>query len=242
VSTFKSKIVRAFWGDYSKRVDEIPLTPLFDETVFVWGDKNYEYLTSLGYKCEKMSSDDMRHYSVDEMFFLKPLAWKKACEMFGSILFLDWDVYIVKPLDNDFWNDFDEKKFSAPIYSYPKGIENEVWAEVLKKYLNKYSWEWDQFLVLPNAGLVYLDGIDTANQIVNIIENDKLKGLTEEFALYKLANCDLKTYLNLYEPKVINGRPDFHYFDIGKFKGYFSKKLNKYTGTQVKKDIYLIHN
>lgn len=244
------QVIRALWGNNRQVLKEIPFQPLFNDVVFVWGLDNYYYLSSLNYKCVLMSDDDQSSLPADKMYFLKPQAWVKGCEMFGSVLFLDWDISVTKSIDDYFWQSFDGKEFCAPLYAYPSGIEKQkhtfkddvkVWVDLLGEYLYDYSWEWSELRVLPNAGLVFIRSIDTANKIVGIINEFCLKGLTEEFGLFKLANCTLNEYISKFEPSVVCGRPDHKIFKLGNFEGNIYKQLNDFIKTKVAKREYLIH-
>lgn len=247
----RPKVIRTMWGDYKHFVKEIPKLPRFNETVLTWGPDNTKYLTSLGYRCVEVSSDNhLSKYNPFERFILKVEGWVKACEMFGSILFLDWDIETLKYPDEKFWKSLEGKKFSAPVYAYPKGFETpdivesreaQGWLDIFAQYLPDYSWKWDDLRILPNAGFVYLGGVETAKEILDICNKYELRGLIEEFALFKLANCSLEEYLHKYEPIVTQGRPDRHVHQIGSIKNHVSIKINDHVRKFVEKDLYFDH-
>lgn len=141
-------IVRALWGSSKKVLDEIPKIPLFkNETVFVWGLENKEYLKSLGYipvlvkdnvakitNLRELHPDDAKgvleehlhtytgdhRYSTPKLHFAHKLeALRLADNMFGEYLFLDWDIDIIKPLDSLFFDHIKRRgSFQVPLYAY----------------------------------------------------------------------------------------------------------------------------
>lgn len=252
MDTKKIQVVRALWGDCYSFQKEIPIKPLFDDIVIVWGGENNDFLKSLGYKTILVSNENqVSNFTTFEQFILKVDAWKQALEVFDKILFLDWDISIEKEIDEYFWTSFEGKKFLSPLYCYPNGIEfpnlkednkeAKGWLDVFANYLYDYSWEFDDLRVLPNAGFVYLNGLDTVNELLKIIEENKIRGLIEEFALYQLANCSLLEYIQNFEPLVVYGRPSEEHFSLGEIHGYVFKKLNEFIESKITKTIYLKH-
>lgn len=247
----KLQIIRALWGKSSKIFEEIPQSPLFNEVVFVWGKTNYTRLKELGYDCILVSDDDMSSVKDIEMYYLKPISWKLGCEKFGRILFLDWDVKLNRQLDDTFWRSFDNAEFYAPVYAYPSLIENQIenvskdvgkWLETITSFIYDFSWKYEDLRVLPNAGLVYISDISIAEKIINLIEEHNLKGLSEEFALYTLADCSLNDYINTYEPLGMFGRPSYNRFTLGKLNTNVASKLNSFVSSIKEKREYLIHD
>jgi hypothetical protein len=104
----KIKIIRALWGDSLYILNEIPKTPIFEnELVFVWGKANYDFVKKLGYEALLISETKTQGETYDshlKHFGHKLQALKFADEMFGEYLFLDWDVTLVKQIDDEFYN------------------------------------------------------------------------------------------------------------------------------------------
>ena len=91
------KIIRVLWGD--KINHEIPPFPLLEnEVVYVWGEKNNQMLLDRGWKTRLLSS----HTFEGEFngFGKKIFALNQALEEFNEVLLLDWDCYLLKPLDD----------------------------------------------------------------------------------------------------------------------------------------------
>ena len=49
------KVIRALWGNFDFYKNEIPLSPTYNETVYVWGTENLNKLNQLGYNTIFMS-------------------------------------------------------------------------------------------------------------------------------------------------------------------------------------------
>lgn len=250
MDTENIQVVRALWGNSSKLRDEIPSSPLFNEVVYVWGSDNAQYLLEHGYNVVEVSSDDQSSINDLDMYFLKARCWELATRQFQQILFLDWDISILKPLDELFWNSFKDRVFCAPLYAYPSNLSEQKslvskniknWINIIDEHLDQFSWSFKNLKVLPNAGLVYLSSNSVAKKVVDLIDQHNLKGLIEEFALFKLSNCTLEQYIVKHEPSSIFGRPDKECFTLGNISEYLSKDLNKYILKLTLKNVYLEH-
>ena len=87
------KIIRALWGDFLKHhKEDIENSTRLDETVYVWGKENLEYLNALRY-------DTIYMGDTSGSFELKLQTLDSAYKQFGEILFLDWDCKTELPLD-----------------------------------------------------------------------------------------------------------------------------------------------
>ena len=246
------KIVRALWGNYEAFVSEIPTTPLFNEIVYVWGTDNKTFLDNLGYDTKLVSTNSDVYFNLDntETFKHKLDCFKLASDDFGEFLFLDWDVSILKDIDNNFYSTFKGKDFCCPLYAYPNSFldlldtntewEIAVWQIEQIKQLKLYNWSW--LIVLPNAGFFYCSNPSIPDKLIQITKENKLTTLVEEFSIFILSNCELTEYINKYEPTQIFGRPDGSWhFKVAGVNKDSSYRLNNYIRTLVDKDIYLKH-
>ena len=244
------KIIRALWGNSEKIFNEIPATPIFNEFVYVWGASNYEILTQRGYECKLVDSHNFPFPSKFHVFFQKLLVFKNAVEKYGKILFLDWDCTIVKPLDFKFWDWFRGKKYAAPLYCYPKYIKNQLielnpsvneWMNLHYSMLEKFSWVYENFYIIPNACMVYISDLQLCLDMINSYQINGM-GTLEEFAMYSGINCDLNLYIKNYEIPFVYGRSNSDYFTLGASEGNFAEEFNNFLDSKIKKDIYFIHN
>lgn len=251
MDTKQIKVIRALWGDYKKFKHEIPLSPLFDEVVYVWGEANNNFLTSLGYKTVLVDRNDFAITNEFKRYLPKLYAFDYGCRDFQKILFLDWDTIPKRELTQEFYNDLDSKEFSAPLYCYPKGLEvipsavsdeyASAWISKQIPYLEKYAWKMDNLSIIPNAGFVYISNQNIASSLLYAAFHFNLETLIEEFALTIYADCTLEDYILKYEPSTIRGRSNNDFFNLGPIEGYYSKQLNDYIEKSITKDIYFEH-
>ena len=123
------KIIRALWGDFLKHhKEDIKKSTRLDETVYVWGKENLEYLNSLGYDIIYMGD-------TSGSFELKLKTLDMGYKQFGEVLFLDWDCTTDLTLDKI--KELRLPSPSMPLYSYPSEY-NKDWKE-----FQTYSWEWN---------------------------------------------------------------------------------------------------
>ena len=117
------KIIRAFWGNQESLWDEVPSKPLFDnEVVYVYGTENYDRFVSMGYEAVLVHYDstELAYSTVYKHFVHKLDCLKRAEHAYLEYLFLDWDVKVVKPLDDNFWNLIRTRaSLQCPLYAYP---------------------------------------------------------------------------------------------------------------------------
>lgn len=132
--------IRALWGDLSvesrkyserrKKMDsDIELVQLNPYAVpfkaLVFGKDNYKYLLSKGVDCVKISD---RPYVWDNpetyhQYGHKLYALEYAMRFYDEVIFLDWDCIAVKPLPDNFWDQFHKKHVIQAIlrgYKSPK--------------------------------------------------------------------------------------------------------------------------
>lgn len=239
--------VRILWG----RFDEIKPTPLYNETVYVWGSENYKKLIDLGYKCFLMSDNDAIDNNENTKFLHKLIGLKEASSHHKKFIFMDWDVEIEKELDDDFFNEFNGKEFLMPTYSYPieylsltdKLIDDgaKKWTNQQIKEMEKYGWREGDIIVLPNAGFIYCSNPTIPNRLLEIALENNLTTLIEEFAMYIYSQSDFKGYILKYEPSVIFGRPSNTVFTIENIKRNTEIILHNKIQSIVKKNVYFTH-
>ena len=260
------KIVRAFWGNQERTWNEVPTKPLFDnEVVYVYGRENYERFRSMGYEAVLVHFDttEPEYSTVYKHFAHKLTCLKLAEHAYGEYLFLDWDVKVVKSLDDNFWDLIRSNgELQCPLYCYPSNYENKVlaqikqnpekewvknidpnifpWLTVQNEMLIANSWTWEDLLVVPNFCFFYSNYTNTASELLKIYEEYGILTCIEEFCMYKYSNTSIDNYIEKYEPLVIRGREDdcFH-FDLIEDRAI--ERINAYIATKINKDIYLIH-
>jgi hypothetical protein len=243
------KFIRTLWGDPKYFTKEIPKTPLYDEVVYVWGDEANNYLKNLGYNTILVSSDnpyltDYKH-STFGIYILKLEALKLGIEQFGKVIFMDWDVKNIKPLDEQFYKDLEDKELLMPTYSYPKeflSFDIAGWYNTQLDELSMYSWEMDDIVVIPNASFVYCNNLEIVNKLYSIAKVNDIKTLVEEFAMFIYSNCTLKEYIEKYEPKCLYGRHRTFVFDFGNIKKRAEDNLHDTIDSIIDKNIYFVHD
>jgi len=119
----KITIVRGVWGQNKHTLDEIFEKPIFEnEIVFVWGIDNQNYLKKLGYKTQLMSIEifDETFSPFYLRFLHKIKIIEEACKQFGEFILLDWDCYLIKPLDDKFYEYLTNgNETQMPLYCFP---------------------------------------------------------------------------------------------------------------------------
>ena len=121
------KFIRTLWGDPKYFAKEIPKKPLFDEVVYVWGNDANDFLVKLGYDTILVSEDNpyLTDYrtSTYGVYILKLEALKLGIEQFGEVIFMDWDVKNVKPIDEQFYKDLEGKELLILKYEFNEYID-----------------------------------------------------------------------------------------------------------------------
>mgnify|MGYP005988554915 FL=1 len=256
------KIVRTFWGDLHRMGDRYPnqiknaVNDNLNELVYVWGVDNYKFISELGYECKLISEDNFnRDLASDHIFYdhkspnHKLYTINQALKDWDEILFLDWDCNVTKNLDENFYKILRSGgSLQAPLYIYPKKsidwmIEETKKEEInpfftkLKKLIGKYSYEWKDNYIVPNAGLIYCR--DKNIDLLKLSIDLNLECLTDEFvitAYVQSKNLSLEDYILNHEPKVITGK--LHDEDWWML---LQNKFNDYVTSIVKKDNYFEH-
>jgi hypothetical protein len=260
------QIVRTFWGTQESTWGEVPTKPLFEkETVFVWGTENEKRFKELGYKTVLMGVDSSRfeYSNIFDHFAHKLDALQKAESMYKEYLFLDWDVHIVKTLDDNFWETIRSgNNIQCPIYGYPIEYEKKIlqhlkdnpqkewvqnldpntfpWIKVQDFLLKKYHWQWEDLQLVPNFCFVYSNNTKLATELLHIYNKYGIKTCIEEYCMYIFANCSVEEFILKYEPSVIRGREDdCYHFDLE--EDDTMRRINRLVGSIKPKNIYLKH-
>lgn len=259
------KIVRCLWGkpnhqffekDIRSYHDECFLTKqnddkfdLKNQIVIVWDEVNRNLMEELGYPYHYMG--DSLPFSRESNFLHKLLALDFAVDKFGEILFLDWDCFVQKKLDENFYYLLRSREdVQMPLYFYPGEILKEY--ELINPrcdedihYFNLFfyqvirhgKWNFDDGLVIPNAGFIYIRNKTFPKKLLEI---QKMYGVTtniEEICSLIYFNEYIHTteeYIQKIEPIVCLGKDDLE------MRGK-QVLLNKHTIKNLNKDIYFIH-
>jgi len=239
--------VRILWGNFN----EIKPEPLYNETVYVWGIENHKKLIGRGYRCVLMSDNDTFHNNENTKFLHKLIGLKEASSRHEKFIFIDWDVELEKPLDDEFFKQFDDKEFLMPTYSYPNeymSLTDKLKDDSAKNWTNqqiiemeKYGWREDDIIVLPNAGFIYCSNSSIPKRLLEIALDNNLTTLVEEFAMYIYSQSDFKSYILKYEPSVIFGRPSNTIFTIGDIKRNTELTLHNKIELLITKNVYFTH-
>jgi len=261
----KIPIVRVIWGENPHTMNEIFQKPIFeDETVFVWGIENQKYLKKLGYKTYLMS-EHISHpeYSTRLLQYLhKVKVISEANKQFDEFILLDWDCYLVKPLDETFYNILRSgNDVQMPLYCFedlsylgflkdknPLDRYQVNWSDDMLEYfssiekgIRQYSWKLNNLLVSPNFGFFYTRNKTIGDELLNLIEFYDVNGIADEHIFYIFTNCTIEEYLNKYEPNVTFGRSvDIYQMDFNEDTDFLSK-FHEYIESMVDKNIYFKH-
>ena len=223
------KFVRAVWGDMDLSL--IPQSPQYDEIVYVWGIDNKIQLDTMGYNtilCDR-NKFNFKYSSILYEFIHKLISIEKACNKFSKILFLDWDYFLEKELDDTFFNSLNSKTFLAPIYEYDiNTIQSDTdihsFSYNMFNYLNNMSWKNDSKAIIPNAGFIYISNPQIGSELLNTAKDNDIKTLVEEFTIYNWVNCSLDEYIQNYHPTMCFGRNE--------------SNINEYVSSLIQTNIY----
>jgi hypothetical protein len=241
------EFIRILWGDFK----DIKPTPLYNETVYVWGSDNYNKLIDLGYKCVLMSNENTIHDNENTKFLHKLIGLKEASLKHDKFIFMDWDVEIERELDDEFFGEFDGKEFLMPTYSYPNeylsltdklldiGAKNWTNQQIIE--MERYGWREEDIIVLPNAGFIFCADKFIPSRLLEIALEYNLTTLVEEFAMFIYSQSDFKSYILKYEPSVIFGRPIDTIFTIHNIKRNTEIILHNKIEQLIRKNVYLTH-
>lgn len=243
------KIIRALWGDNVKAHTEIPPVSLYNEIVYVWGEKNEKFLKDRGYITRLITKHDPIDIVPTNALLRKLFMLEYALEEFDEIFFLDWDCQILRPLDDTFYSYLREKETQCPIYA--QALDPlESYKEIVPKIteldiaydegFRKYSWKKDNMLISPNFGCFYTRNKSIGKEMVKIAIDHNMIGCGDENAMFVYANCTLEEYIERYTPK----------FMLGVSRKMYNKELhisrlqnefNDYLASKLELDEYLEH-
>lgn len=259
------KIIRCLWGKEDHQFKEKDLKFYHDECytaksnddnfgldnqiVIVWDKINCDLMEKIGYPYYYMG--DSGHINIELNFMYKILALKKAMELYDEILFLDWDFYIQKRLDNNFYELLKKKgDVQIPVYFYPKELldlfkkMDQPDKEISNYYNSLYhqmiihsKWKFQEGIVIPNAGFIYCKDKQLFNNILDIQKKHNITTNIEEICLMIHFNgmiFNLDEYIQKIEPIVCHGKIDSEM--MGK-----QVLLNNYTNEKLSKNIYFNH-
>lgn len=265
----KIVIVRALWGSTERALNEVFSKPVFsNEVVYVWGLENQQMLIERGFKTVLMGegSTEPEYSTVLLQYYHKLAVIERAGNDYPEYIFLDWDCYLLKPLDDYFYQTLREgNDVQVTLYAYDdkpyigipelilcKGNEryNNSIPEDLANYivgqeiqLRKYSWKHENLLVSPNFCFFYSRRPGIASELIQIAKENKVENCVEEHAMFLWANCTMDEFIEKYEPKVLQGTSDdtrifMHLYD---YENDPVIKINKYILQRVNKTIYFKH-
>jgi hypothetical protein len=250
----KIKIIRAYWGDSKKLKREIPPLSIYEnQIVYVWGGDNEDFLKKRGFKTRLVTEEDPCKLDYSNLLIRKLIAVKLALEEFEEIMFIDWDCYILRELDDNFYKYIASKPIQIPLYSHTlnpiegiaessPSISSEDYALNKEKsdFIIKYSWKNNDMCVLPNFGFFYSRDISIGKKLLDIAIYNNLKGCADEGAMFIYADCDPESYIEKYQPVFVSGVSNFvtsTKFKISKAQNQF----NNYIQSKIDMDIYLEH-
>jgi hypothetical protein len=253
------RFIRAFWGDltteHQKFIGEIrkcATNKSLNEIVYVWGETNNKFIKSLGYDTVMVSKDSTEvgaETILDPMFwFHKYKAIQLALNDFDDIIFMDWDVDYIKPVDDVFYEKIKEKnsKLQIPLYTFPtEGYLdyafmrspklNDNWKEYTKLHygsLKESGYILNNYLCVPCSCFIYCSDIKILNEFYELY--DKTKTFSDEgvWGFWAKQNHSLDEFILNCEPSVCNAKYDWH---------YNQKEFNEHMNTIINKDLYFIH-
>lgn len=263
-------IIRAYWGENESAKNDVFPTPIFNkEIVYVWGLDNEKMFRDRGFNTVLMNEypTDTQYSTIHLHYYHKLEAIAAAEKTYSELIFLDWDAYICRPLDNEFYQllrsggDVQVPVYSfidAPYVGIPERIihrvneryNNEITENTLsfikshESQLRKYHWPVDGMLATPNFGFYYSRRPGTAKELLTLAKDNNVTNCVEEHAMFLWANCSLDEYLKRYEPLVVKGADDSTWVERQYFEDQSQDvvyKINKYIESRITKKIYFRH-
>jgi hypothetical protein len=254
------RFIRAFWGDLTvnnqKYIDELRKAAVdksLNEIVYVWGEINYKFISSLGYETVLVSPNPTEFNSKNildgvNFFYHKYKALELGIKDFGEVIFLDWDVNYIKPIDENFYNKIKENNSSLqiPLYTFPiKGYLDYInmrnpkltqdWKDFTKNHydsLMDYSYFLGGNLCAPCTCFIYCSDIKIIEDFLEL--SKELNTFSDEgvWGEWGRKTYDLDGWILNHEPLVCNAKYDWH---------FNQKELNEYMSNIINKDLYFIH-
>lgn len=247
------KIVRVLWGDSVNH--ELPKVPIFSgqEVVYCFDYESFWFAQDLGYEC-KLVKDDLFPGKKLNNFGRKLQALDLALQEYDEVLMLDWDCYLLKPLDKNFYDSLKEKPIQIPLYiqhedtaqaiieiqdiSPSKSFIDEM--KLMEKGFHKYGWKWEEGIVAPNFGFVYCRDKSLGKKLVDIAIKEDLTTVVDEFATLIYVDCTLEEYIEKYTPRVLKGRSDQNLIYDNRLHD-ISRKFTKWLDTKIEISEYFEH-
>ena len=251
------KFIRIFWGDAEKYKHQILKCHRVNETVFVYGKNNEDLFKELGFDTYLMNDEpyDTSIASDHTMFDHRSLhhklvAFNKAVEIYGEVIFLDWDCYKVKDIDDNFFKLVQSGySLQVPLYIYPKDTLQELcdsdmnikykgFFTKLKDYLTSIGYSHQDNYVIPNTGFMYCRDSLISSKLVELSNENNLETVPDELSVLLYFNkLSFEEYIDTVEPYVIFGK---HHSDNSKWNDC-QLKLNSFISDKILKDIYFHH-
>jgi len=231
------RFIRAYWGDLSafngRHLDEIlniKSTSKLNDYVYVWGQSNYDYLTSLGFECEYMGEFTYDYLNNSDIYMLPKLwAIQAGVAMFREVVFLDWDCLQKREIDSEFYTLLRKgATIQMPLYNYPIDYKQQVFEEwkdipvkekdyIEKQYecLLEFNYQWENSFVTPNAGFIYCNSLEDINTLLELIKKTpNINIAIEEMGFVKYTKQHCKTvldYVARFEPLVASAKEESHF-------------------------------
>lgn len=259
------KIVRCLWGKLDHQFFEKNLElyhrecilakendvkfKIENQTVIVWDEPNKELMGKLGYPYHYMG--ESKDFNAGFNFMHKLIALETAMNMYGEIIFLDWDCLAQKPLDDNFFNILRSGgEVQMPLYFYggkvlgrvkstdPTRDDGAKYFVDLINYITKISkLKFRDGFAIPNSGFIYCRDKEFFRKILDIQKTFGISTNIEEICSMIYFNEYIETldsYLEKIEPCVCLGKDND---DMLGEQVY----LNDYTIDKLTKNIYFIH-
>jgi hypothetical protein len=119
----------------------------------VFGAENAQFLKSVGLNVVLIDQREVV-WPEDRMWRHKLEAWRAAMEQFDEIVFLDWDVRMVQPISDEFWNQLGRK-------ACLQGC--------LFQYKNPQApWRESDWRKVPSAAFVYIRGREVVKALIDL--------------------------------------------------------------------------
>lgn len=159
--------------------------------IFVFGEDNYKALIDDGFDCELADKKPIVWDMDKQQFRHKIEAFKLGMELFDEMVFLDWDMYSLKPLPDHFWDVLQKK--------------DALQAIIRMYHRRKAYWRRGDKRKVPCASFVYIREKQIAQDLIEMWESMN-KPWSEETVLGRY--MDQKTggwqgiekYWETYEP------------------------------------------
>mgnify|MGYP003670731484 FL=1 len=249
-------IIRTYWGNRNETRAEIPRLPVYgNHLVYVWGKENETFLKERGFNTFLVDNSLSYFDSYNTQYGKKLIALDLALQRYDEVLMLDWDCFILRPLDDTFYKMVNKNDTLCPLYAQHKDtVEafketfegrlildyNLEYFKVLEREFKKYSWNFKEGKISPNFGCVYTSNKNLGKDLIKLVLDNNIEGCIEEHAMFLYANCSLEEYIDKFQPNFVQGVSDDrtdHYFMISKIQ----KKLNTYIGSKTDMDLYIKH-